>query len=151
MTSLNVPNAELGEWLDVLKPYQRKTIEAFLPDGSPEQVAERWLSAAGSPNIVPFGGVRDTKPFWDNFKAEFRKFICDDTAYVEEKKALSVEGSTSKALLVSAVSAAIGASIGYTATLLVPAVAILLCAVGKMSIAAYCSSIASVPPTTSIK
>jgi hypothetical protein len=137
---MNIPNAELTEWLAVLKPYQRNAITTFLKDMSPEQAAERWLGATGSPNIIPFGGNRDTKPFWESFRAEFRKFICDDKAYVEEKKALQVEGQVNKALLVSAVSAAIGATIGFTATLLVPAVTIMLCIVGKMGINAYCAS-----------
>jgi hypothetical protein len=138
--SIKIPAAELDEWLTVLKPYQRKTIEAYLSGGTPEDAAEKWLAATGSPNIVPFGGQANPKPFWDNFKAEFRKFVCDDTAYADEKKALASESPVSKAILVSAVSAAIGAQIGYTATLLAPAVTVLLCTVGKMSIAAYCAS-----------
>lgn len=139
MSQINIPNAELDEWLAVLKPYQRNTIQMFLKELSLEQAAERWLGATGSPNIVPFGGSRDTKPFWETFQVEFRKFLCDETAYVEEKKALRLEGAVNKALLVSAVSAAIGATIGYTATLVAPAVTILLCTVGKMGINAYCN------------
>jgi hypothetical protein len=139
MTGIEIPQADVDDWLNVLKPYQRSTLRAFLKDASPETAAERWLSAAGSPNIVPFGGTHDTKPFWDKFKSEFRRFVCDDAAYVEEKKALSGEGPVSKALLVSVVSAAIGATIGYAATLLAPAVTLLLCAVGKMGRNAYCA------------
>jgi energy-coupling factor transporter transmembrane protein EcfT len=69
---------------------------------------------------------------------EFRKFLCDDTAYVEEKKVLLAENPVGKAILVSTISAAIGATIGFTATLLAPAVTVLLCTVGKMGIRAYC-------------
>lgn len=138
MPAPEVPNSDLDAWLSVLKPYQRNVIKEFLREVPPEQAAERWLGTAGSPNIVPFGGSRDTKPFWDKFKSEFRRFLCDDGAYVEEKAALCAEGGVSKALLISAISAAIGASIGYAATLLAPAVAIMLCTAGKIGVNAYC-------------
>ena len=140
MTALQVPDADIAEWLGVLKPYQRTTLEVFLEGATPEQAAERWLGSTGSPNIIPFGGPHDTKPFWERFKDEFRKFVCDDNAYLEEKKALDTQGPIGKAVLVSAVSAAIGATIGYSATLLAPAVTLLLCAVGKMGRNAYCNA-----------
>lgn len=140
MTALQVPDADIAKWLGVLKPYQRTTLETFLEGATPEQAAERWLGSTGSPNIIPFGGPHDTKPFWERFKDEFRKFICDDNAYLEEKKALDTQGPVGKAVLVSAVSAAIGATIGYSATLLAPAVTLLLCAVGKMGRNAYCNA-----------
>lgn len=140
MTALQVPDADIAEWLGVLKPYQRTTLETFLKGATPEQAAERWLGSTGSPNIIPFGGPHDTKPFWERFKDEFRKFVCDDNAYLEEKKALDTQGPVGKAVLVSAVSAAIGATIGYSATLLAPAITLLLCAVGKMGRNAYCNA-----------
>jgi len=140
MATPQIPNENIAEWLAVLKPYQRNTLTIFLEGATPEQAAERWLSSTGSPNIVPFGGLNDTKPFWDRFKDEFRKFVCDENAYVEEKKALNAQGPIGKAVLVSAVSAAIGATIGYSATLLAPAVTLLLCTVGKIGLHAYCNA-----------
>ena len=140
MTTLQIPDADIAEWLGVLKPYQRTTLEVFLEGATPEQAAERWLGSTGSPNIIPFGGPHDTKPFWERFKDEFRKFVCDDNTYLEEKKALDTQGPIGKAVLVSAVSAAIGATIGFSATLLAPAVTLLLCAVGKMGRNAYCNA-----------
>ena len=92
MTTLQIPDADIAEWLGVLKPYQRTTLATFLEGATPEQAAERWLGSTGSPNIIPFGGPHDTKPFWERFKDEFRKFVCDDNAYLEEKKALDTQG-----------------------------------------------------------
>lgn len=143
---LQIPDCELDEWLSELKPYQRNTIQQLLVAMPPDEVAKKWVMDSGSQNIVPFGGVnyrvarRDNKPFWDRFKSEFKKFICDDGAYVSEKTALSTESPATKALLISAISAAIGTSIGYAAILLAPAVALLLCIVGKIGINAYCNS-----------
>jgi len=138
MATIQIPDADVAEWLGVLKPYQRNTLTAFLEGSTPEQAAERWLGSTGSRNIIPFGGPQDTKPFWERFKDEFRKFVCDESTYVEEKKTLDTQGAVGKAVLVSAVSAAIGATIGYSATLLAPAVTLMLCAVGKMGRNAYC-------------
>jgi hypothetical protein len=140
MCDISIPAGELDEWLAVLKPYQRNTIKQFLGTEPPEAAAEKWLGATGSPNIAPFGGTRDTKPFLQLFQSEFRKFLCDDNAYVEEKKLLSGESPVGKAIIVSSVSAALGASIGFSATLLAPAVAIMLCSVGKMGVRAYCAA-----------
>jgi hypothetical protein len=138
--NIQIPDEPIDQWLHELKPYQKTTLSVFLKNASLEEAAEKWLASTGSPNIVAFGGERDSKPFWERFKTELRKFICDDNSYVEEKKALAAEGSINKAILISAVSAAIGATIGYSATLLAPAVAILLCAIGKMGLHAYCET-----------
>ncbi|MCP9826493.1 hypothetical protein KBY78_14020 [Synechococcus sp. EJ6-Ellesmere] len=134
-----IPMADEEEWLGLLKPYQRSIINVFLKEDSLEEAAEKWLSTTGSPNIVPFGGNQNSKPFWDRFSVEVRKFLCDDEAYVEEKKLLSSESEVSKAILVSTISAAIGATLGFTATLLAPPVTLLICSVGRIGINAYCN------------
>lgn len=137
--SIDVPAEDINAWLDELKPYQSSTLKEFLKTEEPEQAAQRWLGSTGSPNIVSFGGERDTQPFWDRFKDEFRKFVCDDKAYAEEKEDLTKQGPASKSVLISTVSATIGATIGYSATLLAPAVVMLLFVVGKMGRNAYCA------------
>jgi len=140
MAALQISDGDVNDWLSELKPYQRDTLQVFLLTATPEEAAERWLSSTGSPNIVPFGGPHDSKPFWNRFKEEFRKFVCDDQAYIEERRSLVAQGPVGKAVVVSMISATIGATIGYSATLLAPAVALLLCAIGKMGVNAYCSA-----------
>lgn len=139
--ALEIPSAEPAEWLESLKPYQRNAIIEFVSHGTLEDAAKKWLSTTGSPNIAAFGGSGDTKPFWDRFATEFKKFICDEGSYVEEKKALGSESAPMKAILISAISAAIGATLGYAATLLAPAVALMLCIVGKMGKNAFCGGV----------
>ncbi|MGB6066825.1 MAG: hypothetical protein WBG50_18625 [Desulfomonilaceae bacterium] len=102
----------------------------------PETAAEKWVRATGFAEIVPFGGKRDAKTFWENVKSEFRKFICDEDSYAEEKKTLS--GQKPRAAFVSIVSAAVGAAVGSSATLLAPAIVLLLFTVGKIGRNAYC-------------
>lgn len=140
MSEIKIPDQDVATWLADLKPYQRGTLEEFLLTETVEGAAERWLSSTGSPNIAPFGGPNDHKPFWTRFKDEFRKFICDETAYTEERKALMAESPIANAIMISTISSAIGATIGYSATLLAPAVALLLCVAGKMGRNAYCNA-----------
>lgn len=135
---IQIPDCTLDDWLAELKPYQCATLAQFLKTCTPEQTAEKWLSTAGSENIAHFGGIRDSKPFWRRFCEEFKRFICDESAYVNEKQALSTEGPVAKAFLISTISAAIGACLGYSATLLAPAVTLLLYAVGRVGLTAYC-------------
>jgi len=139
MTDFEIPVADIDEWLCVLKPYQISSLKTLIEESSLESAAEKWITAQGPSNTIMFGGERDTKPFWDNFKEEFRKFICDDESYIEERSALLAKTPVSKALMVSAISSAIGAKIGYAATLLAPAIVVLLYTIGKMSRNAYCN------------
>ena len=138
--TVEIPNAEMEEWLSAIKPYQRNVILHFLKELPPEEAAEKWLGSTGSPNTIPFGGTQDTKPFWNSFKAEFTRFLCDDTAYFNDKKELFAQKKASREVLVGAISAAIGAAVGYSSILLAPAVAILLCTAGKIGVVAYCKS-----------
>lgn len=133
---LDVPSLGIEEWLSVLKPYQRNSMEVLLKV-SPENAAEKWISATGPQNTVKFGGATDTKPFWDNFQKEFKKFVCGDESYLAERNELS-KGPFSKEAWVAAVSSAIGAKIGYAATLLAPAVVILFFTIGKIGKNAFC-------------
>ncbi|RDD30561.1 hypothetical protein CR161_07455 [Prosthecochloris sp. ZM] len=139
MEELEIPDIEINEWLAVLKPYQASSLNALIESSSPESAAEIWITANGPDNTIMFGGERDTKPFWDKFKEEFKKFVCGDAEYSEERRALLVEAPISNALMVSAISSAIGAKIGYAAALLSPAVVILLYSIGKMGKNAYCN------------
>jgi hypothetical protein len=71
---------------------------------------------------------------------EFKKLICGDEAYEEIRAQLGAESAIAKTIYVSLVSTALGATLGYTATLLAPAVAILLHLIGKMSVNAWCAA-----------
>ncbi|MEQ1673526.1 MAG: hypothetical protein ABL865_00590 [Candidatus Nitrotoga sp.] len=138
--TINIPTDDLDNWLKELKPYQRAILKEFLITNDAEQSAEKWLTTTGSPNIAAFGGTENPKPFWERFKNEFHRFLCDETAYTEEKKTLSAESPISKAMVISVISSALGATLGLSATLLAPATTLLLYTVGKMSIAAYCQA-----------
>jgi hypothetical protein len=148
MKNLTIPNEDLTSWLAELKPYQRNTLISFSSSLGPEEAAERWLTTIGLTNIAGFGGspFLDHKPFWDKFKAECNKFICDDKSYVEEKASLLKEANISKTMLISVISGAIGATLGTMGTLIAPAVTLILFTVGQLGLNAYCAS--PTKPTT---
>jgi len=138
--SIEIPEFSIEEWIAELKPYQKNSIVQFLQNNEPNDVAKIWLTSHGTVNTIPFGGIRDTKPFWDNFVNEFNRFICDDHAYQNEKKDFKKDVPLSKMLLISVISAALGAKLGFSATFVAPAVALLLFTVGKMTKNAYCAT-----------
>ncbi len=55
-------------------------------------------------------------------------------------KKLNVESPVAKSIWISIISVALGATMGFAATLLAPAVAIMLSIVGRMGINAYCEN-----------
>jgi hypothetical protein len=138
--SLELPVSSIDEWLKELKPYQRNTITKLLEDHEPVDVAKSWITSEGSATTIPFGGVHNPKPFWDNFINEFNKFICDDREYENEKKELKKEAPISKALIIAVIGGALAQRLGLAASLLAPAIALLLFTVGNITVNAYCAT-----------
>jgi hypothetical protein len=138
----NLETIKLEDWLDELKPYQRSSIDFLIEKNGFEKAAEIWITSNGPASNVPFGGIsQDTKPFFDRFKLEFQKFICGHPDYESDRQKLGTESQTAKAVYISIISGAVGAKIGYAATLLIPAVVILLGTIGQMGLNSYCAGI----------
>jgi hypothetical protein len=138
----NIQGIKIDEWLSGLKKYQKDSVVILIQQFGEEEAISKWLSAQGPKDNVPFGGIQnqDTKPFLERFKTEFKKFVCNHPDYQEDRKKLSLEAPIVTAIYISVISAAIGAVLGFAATLLAPAVAIMLSVIGKMGINAYCQS-----------
>nr|AKN38135.1 hypothetical protein [Vibrio tasmaniensis] len=138
---MELPNASIDEWVSELKVYQANSINQMLQDNEPEEVIKLWLSANGPNTTIQFGGASDSpEPFFDKFKEEFRKFICGDAAYISFREQLQSEAPIAKAMYISIISAALGATLGYAATLLAPAIAIMLNLVCTMGKNAWCAA-----------
>ncbi len=137
---MDLPQADLADWLAPLKQYQRSSLSTLIEKHGEEEAAKLWLGANGPKDTQKFGGQGDIKPFWDRFMAELRLFICGDKRYSKERKELLQQAKGATALLVSVISGAIGASLGFSASLLAPAVALMLHVVGKVGINAWCGS-----------
>jgi len=137
---IEIPNDSFDVWLKELKPYQANSIKQLALNNEIEEVAKIWITTQGNDSTVPFGSVQDTSPFWNNFKDEFKKFLCDDSSYSEEKKLLQKENQPMRTILISTISSSIGATIGFSGAILAPAIVIMLSTVGKMGIKAYCKT-----------
>jgi len=137
---MEIENSSLEDWISALKPYQSSSISQMAAELGEEEAVKQWLSANGPSSTVAFGGIPNPEPFFDRFMEEFRKFICGDEAYEEFRIQLGAESPVVKIILISVISAAIGATLGFAATLLAPAVAILLHLVGTMGVKAWCAA-----------
>lgn len=140
---INIPNVDADAWLSTLKEYQSSSIRDFLGQGSEELALELWLTASGPSSISQFGGDATKNPgkkaFVEQFKLEFKAFMCGGDKYTEERKGLGELTGDIKTYLVGMISAAIAASLGATAAFIAPAVVIMLITVSKMGINAWCS------------
>ncbi|MFA6313244.1 MAG: hypothetical protein WCV99_24995 [Sterolibacterium sp.] len=135
-----VPSYELSELLAALKPYQASALSQLLEKHGEEEAAELWLSATGPSNTQRFGGAAplDSKPFWNKFSEELRLFICGDKKYKKERDKLLSEAKPASLVLVSGISGLLGSTLGFAPSLLAPAVAMMLFAVGKVGVNAWC-------------
>ena len=139
---MEIPNYGLNDWVSALKPYQTSSINSLLESNDPENSIKLWLSANGSEGTIQFGGASDnsSEPFWERFSEEFRKFVCGDESYDKFRSQLSTEAPIAKTIYISVISAALGATLGYAATLLAPAIALMLHLVGTMGKNAWCNA-----------
>lgn len=138
---MEIPNLPVNEWISELKPYQSTSMEVLLEKYDVEEVMQRWLSANGPTSTIQFGGDGSSPtPFVDRFKEEFRKFVCGDPSYDQYREKLLLESPVAKGMMISSISAAIGATLGYSAALLAPAVAVMLHIVGAMTVNAWCNA-----------
>jgi len=138
---MEIPNLEITEWVSELKPYQSNSINQLLDEHDSEETIKLWLSANGPTSTIQFGGENESpEPFLERFKEEFKKFICGDEKYNQFREQLSAEAPIAKSIYISVIAAALGATLGYTATLLAPAVAIMLHVVGTVGVNAWCTT-----------
>ena len=137
---MDIPRAELEDWLSELRPYQANQLRTLIQLHGEEEAALLWLSTRGPSQTKPLGGQGESKPFFDRFKHELRSFICGDPKYDEPRNQLKREGSITKALLISIVSSGMGSVLGITATLVAPSVVIFLYIVGKIGREAFCAN-----------
>jgi hypothetical protein len=130
-----------ADWISALPPYQRDIVNTLLAQGkTPEEVATAWLSAAGPANTFPFGTRQGTTLFFEKLLDEVEAFFCRDDQYVEDKKKLLTGADTTKAFIVSVISAAIAPRVGAAAPCITTPVALILLTVGRMGRNAWCAT-----------
>lgn len=140
---ITIPNENAEAWLSTLKKYQSSSVRRFLDIGSEEKALELWLTASGPSSVSQFGGdnskVPGRKAFVEQFKIEFKAFLCGSDKYAAEREELGALTGDVKTYLVGVISSAIAVSLGSTSAFIAPAVVIMLIAVSKMGVNAWCS------------
>lgn len=138
---MNIPNAELDEWLLELKKYQRDPLKNLVDEYGVEVAIDKCLFANGPSNTIKFGGQGEKRTYKENFKIEVNKFICGHPDYQKDINELVQHGEVAKTALIGSISAAVGAKLGIVSTVLVPATTLMLFTIGKMGINAYCRNV----------
>lgn len=140
---MDIPNLELDEWIEVLKPYQRKIVIELVDKYGLEEAIDRWIVSSGPINTVKFGGNKDSSKhkFTELYKIEINKFLCGHPDYLEYRAEFSKHNEAIKLGIVSTITSIISPKLGVAGTVLAPLIVLSLSLFGKMGMNAYCSTI----------
>ncbi|MFI6377434.1 hypothetical protein [Streptomyces sp. NPDC050546] len=137
MNALLVDEQEF--WLSELPNYQRSTVKAMLDDGMDyESAASAWMSGTVATGTAPFSATLGPKVFFDKFLDQLHDFLCTGLNYEEERAAVMSGFKPKQTGLAATITAAIAPHLGAAPVFLAPAIALILCAIGKMSLGAWC-------------
>lgn len=141
---IEIENIPLDDWLKPLKPYQRNTIEQLVAKYGEEKAAEEWINARGPMQTVTFGGISEDsnnkKNYWNRLRNEFDKLICGHLDYQNEHDKFVAAGKPIGLWAVACIADWIAPAVGMSATMLIPAIALILSTTAKMGGKAYCAT-----------
>lgn len=131
-----------GGWLEGLPGSQRLMIQQLLDaEKTEEQIAQAWLSRAGSVSTAGFGAGGPLQSFYDNVKREFVAFVCGDPRYAALRaQALKIWSNQGKLGLVSMVAGVVATTVGLAVVAVVPVIALLFSLLAKVGINAFCKT-----------
>lgn len=134
-------SGELEDWLSALPEYQADSLRKWKEAGASEdEIMEKWVIGFGSDQTNPFGTSPKNKNYFEQLQSEFKKLICGDSKYGHIRDELLENKNIIKGTIIYIIAAAIGAELGLAAALIAPVVAVLLYAVGKVTVEAWCAT-----------
>ncbi|MEU0455611.1 hypothetical protein ABZ322_21885 [Streptomyces sp. NPDC006129] len=126
-------------WLSQLPKYQQSGVQSMLSAGlGYEAAASAWMSGAVADGTAPFGAGLGPSLFFEKFLDQMHDFLCTGINYDQEREAIMSGFKPGQAGLAASISAAIAPHLDAAPAFLAPAVALLLCAIAKMGLAAWC-------------
>jgi len=135
--------SEPDSWIAALPSYQRNTIVEMRARGeSYDDIALTWI-AAGASNTAPFstGGPPQPDPgFLEKLRVEVRAYLCGDKKYDRDRKQLIAGGKEIHAFVISGMSFGIAPFVGAASIVIAPLIALILAAIGKVSLNAWCAT-----------
>jgi hypothetical protein len=132
----------INDFLDVLPPSTRAAAYQAYEGGIDLMVLAEQMASEPSAGLATKGGV-----FWPNdilqqIGRELHALLCtNDARYEAARRKLRAEGSASAKVFVLLASSAVAASVNFTVALCVPFVAMILAAIAKITIEAWCKSV----------
>jgi hypothetical protein len=139
-------NDDPSLWIRDLPEFQRVPLQQLISSGlSYDDAAQRWLSASAA-NTYQFASVKPVGKegaFLDSLRKEVRDFLCGDAKYEKERTGLFGEKSVTRTYVVSAIAVAVAPYLSVAATFIAPVVALMIAAIGKITLNAWCASSAT--------
>lgn len=128
---------DITYWLEALPPYQKNVInQLYEAEEDYEIVAKKWLTASPA-NTVPFGVEKQHSVFYEKVLDEIELFLRKDKKYEEQCNQLLQNTSCLQTVVVSALSAALGSTMGVAASFLAPVIVIILGIIGHIGVNAW--------------
>ncbi|MFJ8521408.1 hypothetical protein [Bacillus cereus] len=149
MNTLNVllETQEPSDWLNSLPDYQKEIVSELLTSNSHEDAAKAWLEASIG-NTSPFSAEQNSdNKYFTQLKKEVYKLVCGDPKYAAEREEFTqlIQSPDKKTVLVSWISTLIASQVGLAASFVAPVIVIILMALAKTSINAWCEIQAPTP------
>jgi hypothetical protein len=126
-------------WLADLPNYQRQNVVEMLASGmAHEQVAAAWLNGGVAENTAPFGASTGANLYFEKVVDELHEFLCVGRSYEQERSQIAGGFKTGQTGLVATITAFIAPHLDSAPSFLAPAIAVLLCAISKIGLGAWC-------------
>lgn len=143
---MEIIDEDLEYWLNILKPFQRNTIKKLLQanDNDEETAARLWLSSFGPINTVTFGGLPSAaspKNYFQCLKEEINKFICGNESYEEDRGKILNGVKVINVGMATKIASVLAPIVGVSIAIITPPVVLMLHAIGKLSVNAYCAMV----------
>lgn len=131
------------KWVAELPQFQLASIEELRAGGSSyEEIAQAWINASAE-NTYRFSSsspVGDKGAFLGNLRLEVHRFLCGDEKYKKEREGLFGKNGVGRTYVVSTMAVAIAPHLSVASAVIAPLVALVLAAIGKIALNAWCAS-----------
>ncbi|MBM9465401.1 hypothetical protein JL108_18275 [Aeromicrobium sp. YIM 150415] len=132
-----------ADLLSSLPAYQASVVSAMLASRPPEEVAKAWLESSGQSDTAPFGGMKKTgERLVQNTLIEMQNLLCSDSGYEEERAQLKESLGAGKVFSAGVIATVLSPHIGIAATVLAPAVVLILIVATRAGQKTLCQSLA---------
>lgn len=139
-----------NELIHILDQYQVEIIETLLAKNSNNylETADLWLAGTIPNNTAQFGGeLNKSKVYREKLLEEFEKFVCGHDFYEEDRKKIQKATGSSVSYTTHVIISAVALKIGVVGPFIAPAIILIIVALGKIPLNAWCAMRQECKPT----